>query len=124
MKCKKSPKGYVYLIKCSKFYKIGATVQLFDRMRTLQKSNPYMLDIVNVIETDGWMWATEVEQYLHQIFDHRRIHGEWFLLSTAEIRKFNVIKDKVLLGLDLSECFTAQNREDAKKLKEESKNNT
>jgi hypothetical protein len=74
---------YFILGKTTNLIKIGVTVDLKERMQTLQLSSP---DKLQVVETFVAMDALKVESYLHKQFKHLLSHGEWFSY-TDEIKQ-------------------------------------
>lgn len=68
--------GYIYLIQAADFgpVKIGYTsVDVAERLRALQVGSPLKLHVRAVIEGDQ-----RLEKQLHQKYEERRLHGEWF----------------------------------------------
>jgi hypothetical protein len=77
--------GSVYLIRCGEVFKIGRSKNLGRRLA--QMSLPHKPRIV------FWRWYADpgrVEVALHQLFDHRRLNGEWFSLSEDEVMRAKV----------------------------------
>lgn len=78
-------KGFVYLLRSGKHYKIGRTNAAGRRLRELAIQLPQKPDTVHVIETDD---PVGVEAYWHKRFSEKRGEGEWFDLSPEDIRAF------------------------------------
>ena len=75
-----TPGGFVYLVKCGKFYKIGRAKNLKLRMAGLQFSEkPRLIKAVRCI---GYGF---LERALHALFSEKRTHGEWFALSPENL---------------------------------------
>lgn len=72
---------YFYADIKKKAVKIGTSVQLEQRLNTLQNSNPNKLTLLNVIPGD-----CKIESEWHKHFQQLRLHGEWFTL-TDDLRK-------------------------------------
>ena len=74
--------GFCYLIRHpSGLHKIGRSIDPLARLcRIAPKS--LGLQLVHHIATGDMPW---LERYLHQAFSHRRVRGEWFNLTDAEI---------------------------------------
>lgn len=77
----KQRKGYVYLIKSyDDFYKIGQARDPHIRLSGLQL--PYKPKLIHTIFVSDMDWA---EQQLHDRFAMKRVDGEWFNLSSADV---------------------------------------
>jgi hypothetical protein len=77
--------GYLYLIEdtCSHLLKIGQTARHPEqRLRELQTGNPHPLRLCRVYRMQA---VAQVEAALHRQFAHRRLQGEWFRVSVAEV---------------------------------------
>lgn len=79
--------GRVYLVKAigQDAYKIGASKNLTGRMRYFHTNLPFKVYLVHVIETPD---PKRLERELHKLFAGKRINGEWFRLSEADIDTF------------------------------------
>lgn len=82
--------GYLYLIKCDKYHKIGVATDMGLRLASLQTGNPYTLEVVCYYEFDK---PQTVETALHQKFSNKRVSGEWFELSSEDIYAFHKIAE-------------------------------
>ncbi len=81
-------KGVVYLIQEQHgAVKIGKTISLSRRLATLESMIPYELTVLLVIETSD-MHRLEVE--LHTRFSESRFNGEWFRLSSDDIKLIEI----------------------------------
>lgn len=67
--------GFVYIISSaeSRVVKIGTTVDVSTRLRSMQTSNPQLL-----VARWSCLGNVELESFLHRRFDSIRIKGEWF----------------------------------------------
>ena len=77
--------GAVYLFKHGKYYKIGKTFDTIRRGNELRIQLPENLDLIHEIKTDD---PSGVETYWHKRFEAKRMNGEWFDLTTTDIKAF------------------------------------
>lgn len=76
--------GYVYLLKADNgLYKIGHTGDYRDRIRTFKVKLPFDVQYEHIIPADDRL---QVELTLHKRYAKQRIRGEWFDLSTEDVR--------------------------------------
>ena len=77
--------GFVYLLKCGKFYKIGKTNTAGRREYELAVQLPEKSKTVHVIRTDD---PSGIEAYWHKRFETKRRNGEWFDLDALDVAAF------------------------------------
>jgi hypothetical protein len=77
--------GEVYLIKSGRYYKIGKTNNTVRRGNELRIQLPEKLDLLHSIKTDD---PNGIESYWHKRFEGKRMQGEWFDLSAADVKAF------------------------------------
>ncbi len=79
--------GYVYLLKhgTRREYKIGRTNQPIRREGELGIQLPEKLQPIHYITTDD---PAGIENYWHTRFAAKRKQGEWFALTTADVKAF------------------------------------
>jgi len=83
---KPAPKtGFVYLIKSGRHYKIGHSNDPSRRAYEIRLRMPESVTEVHRIETDD---PAGVEAYWHRRFADRRAEGEWFKLSSGDVKVF------------------------------------
>lgn len=81
--------GYIYLIRAEtssdvSHVKIGKTNNVKQRLSALNAASPAPLTLVYF----GYVLnADKLEKELHDIFDERRLRGEWFALDNDRIEK-------------------------------------
>lgn len=78
-------RGSVYLMKSGKHYKIGFSSHVGRRSYEVALQLPEKLEVVHEFETDD---PEGIERYWHERFAEKRTHGEWFLLTDADVAAF------------------------------------
>lgn len=77
--------GAVYLFRHGKYYKIGKTYDTVRRGNELRIQLPENLDLIHEIKTDD---PSGIEAYWHRRFETKRMNGEWFDLTSADLKAF------------------------------------
>lgn len=73
-------------------YKIGYTSKKLEyRINELSTGNPYDLKEKFTYKTKN---ACELESYLHRIFSHKKVKGEWFDLDEKDFMNVQSICEK------------------------------
>ncbi len=74
--------GYIYLIKSPLGYKIGKTKDINDRAAIFNVKLPFEWSFEKIFLVPHYHF---LEKYLHNLFDNKKINGEWFNLEEKEI---------------------------------------
>jgi len=77
--------GFVYLMKAGRYHKIGRSNSTGRREYELGIQLPEKPNTVHTIRTDD---PPGIEEYWHKRFEGRRKNGEWFELTSADIKAF------------------------------------
>lgn len=80
----KALRGYVYLLKMvnGEYYKIGRTKNYQNRLETFGVKLPFPVEYEYILQAKDMY---QLERELHQRFADKRVGGEWFALSQADI---------------------------------------
>jgi hypothetical protein len=73
---------YVYLIKCSIYYKIGFSKNPQNRLKTIKTHNPFDVKLFATLKTDNYL---SVEKNLHNLFANKNSKREWFELNEDDL---------------------------------------
>ena len=76
-------KGYVYFIQCDKWFKIGATTDVYGRFHNIQVCNPFDVTLFHVIKSDNMRLT---EKLFQGMFGRAEKRGEWFELSEKNLQ--------------------------------------
>jgi len=74
--------GYVYLIKCQKYYKIGCATNVSNRMNVFTVEMPFKFKLIKKWKADN-MYISE--KLLHKKYKDKKVNGEWFNLTDNDI---------------------------------------
>lgn len=74
--------GFVYLIQCHDFVKVGFTDKISIRLSALQTGCPYELKLLKAFPS-GFMERDEAR--LHELWKRYEIRGEWFQIPFGEL---------------------------------------
>lgn len=79
--------GWVYLIKCGEFHKIGITQKPGQRFEDFRTSNPQPIEILKLWKYDPWSLVRKIEKLLHRHYKAHHHHREWFRLPEDEVAR-------------------------------------
>jgi hypothetical protein len=74
--------GYVYLLKCQDYYKIGIATDVQKRISGMQTGSPYPISLVASVQVDN---PLSLEKELHAMYSSRHHRGEWFALTEEDV---------------------------------------
>lgn len=74
--------GFVYLLKCQTFYKVGFSQNINNRIESLQSGNPFDITLVDSFKSSN---PYVDEQNIHKYLKAYRLHGEWFNIPSCVI---------------------------------------
>jgi hypothetical protein len=74
--------GFVYVVQCGEFHKIGYSGFPHQRVKSIQTDNPLPVTLIGVIRGSP---STEAEW--HKLFSGQRIRGEWFRLTDDDVNR-------------------------------------
>ncbi len=83
--------NWIYFIECesSRFVKIGRSVNIKERLSSLQAGNPSKLKLIAKVNCGQLVFAAKLESKLHEIFSDYRVRGEWFSFTKEEFCKLS-----------------------------------
>lgn len=70
--------GYIYFVRMGTFVKIGHTLDVAARMKTIQTSCPAKIDLLRLERG-----TVDLERSFHRQFEKYRTKGEWFAIQGA-----------------------------------------
>lgn len=86
--------GYIYIIKdidVTGYCKIGCSVEPQSRLRHFGAKLPFRCEMIHMFKVKN---MRDSESSLHQKYKSKRIRGEWFKLSRADLEYIKSIKDE------------------------------
>jgi len=77
-------RGYIYILKSRKFYKIGRTKNPESRLKTYQTENPHGIKVIEMTEVYDYEKA---EATLLSRFEPKKQTGEWFNFNLNDVKE-------------------------------------
>jgi hypothetical protein len=81
LQCKNKSGVYVISV-LDKYYKIGSSKNIYNRILSIERALPFGIKVVKIIETKAYL---TLEKFLRSKFKHKKIKTEWFHLTTQDI---------------------------------------
>lgn len=82
LKREKTGHGFIYIIQCHDFVKVGLAIDVEVRLCQLQTGCPYELYLLKSFATQS---MERDEQRLHELWKRYEIRGEWFQVPAGEL---------------------------------------
>lgn len=82
MKGREKNEGYVYLLQCGKYHKIGKAKYLAKRISAYKTHNPYKTNLVSAVLVGN---CSVLEESLHSSFSSFRHFGEWYRFTDGSL---------------------------------------
>ena len=76
--------GYVYVIRSQYGFKIGKTVNIKSRTRLFEVKLPFPITVEHYAWFEDY---SQAERMFHDMFESKRLEGEWFDLDQADVAK-------------------------------------
>jgi hypothetical protein len=74
--------GFVYLIECHEYVKVGYADNVAVRLSQLQTGCPYELRLLKAFPVDNMETA---ERKMHELWKRYEVRGEWFNVPAGEL---------------------------------------
>ena len=86
----------IYLLKMinedKTLYKIGYTTgSVYNRIKNIQTGCPYKIEVADTFTSS---YSKIIETTLHNMFSHKKTHGEWFDLGSVDEFNFKSLCEK------------------------------
>lgn len=90
LKQNRAKSGFVYVVQCQEYVKIGLADNVKLRVSGLQTGSPYKLKLLASWPCDD---APNTEKELHKLFSRFHMRGEWFKLPDDILAVVVALKD-------------------------------
>jgi len=80
--------GWIYVVQCDRFCKIGKTNNVKNRFAQIQSSMPFLLKLVHQSQHND---IVQAERHIHGAFSDKRVRGEWFDLTEEDLAWFKTL---------------------------------
>ena len=98
---KNDQEGYVYIISSNYGCKIGKSKDYDSRLRKFDVEFPFNFNVLRVYKVRD---RHETESFLHNLYQDKKLNGEWFEISIDDINKIDEIilknSDQIMTKLD------------------------
>lgn len=74
LKPSRSTKGFIYIVRCHDFIKVGCASNPKSRIASLQIGNPYLLKTIRIFSVTSML---DAERLIHNYLSPYQIQGEW-----------------------------------------------
>ena len=74
--------GYIYVLKCNEFYKIGKSKSLNSRFRRYSTENPYQMDVIFIAFVSDYHL---IEERLLGRLAYKKHRGEWHIFDAEDL---------------------------------------
>jgi hypothetical protein len=101
--------------------KIGKATDVGRRLKEIQTSCPYELEIMGVIKCKSEAHAFAVEKMAHEYLENSRTHGEWFRHNNRTEAVLRVVTNRAESLKDAYQAFRAERNRTRKQRKKDQK---
>lgn len=74
--------GYVYLIECDGYFKVGKATSVKTRLNQLQTSSPHKMNLIASFKSKD---CSEDEKRIHKALSDFNVRGEWFSIPSGKM---------------------------------------
>lgn len=84
--------GYIYIIRCEQYHKIGIAKDPRQRAKGIQTDNPFK---IHLVKSRYIVSCRMNERYIHDLLFDKNVRGEWFLLNDGEVKILESMIDSI-----------------------------